>query len=533
MKIKCLVPVMFLSLLVSCGTPNTANHSLDPVKELFEQLNNDYNFTLESVNEAKTSRKLEVFDRYCYYYSYQTRVRHGESGVFYIENQGVQDFELVNGEVNILFHEGLSEGKIDLVESFAHDDYGSQFAHIPMSSFLGVNYKKFVKKGDNTFTSEDKSVNRVFCYYTNNYYANWEKNNEEAYIDFSKSTTTISILENEVRVNFMPQLKNIGIDYTEDGSNLTISKIGSTRNEAIDNYRLNPNPMVKKSDYGFNQEKYAAVFGDASIPFSSKYSKYIDVLEYYEDSAINIFDIDYEDGIVDDIKSQLSNKWELDTADSEYWTTTYGFDVFAYCCDSEIEEIVEGNPITNTIEVYFLFGVSPVELEETEDGKILRPRGYFVGQLYRKLGEEAIEGGEAINQFFKNIGIEDLMPNFEKYESLSPTLRDYSNNEALQASFAAQGYYLVSYYQIDLSSVTASNVSRVAKNLRDDFSNISFYSEVTLDETDYSLTVTPDLVAFEEDGTFPISIAGGTLKDEQGTIYGYRLTAISIISNED
>ena len=57
--------------LTSCGGSSNNEASLAPLKELFEQLNEDYNFTLESVNEASTRRKIEVFSKYNYYYSYQ------------------------------------------------------------------------------------------------------------------------------------------------------------------------------------------------------------------------------------------------------------------------------------------------------------------------------------------------------------------------------------------------------------------------------------------------------------------------------
>lgn len=514
--------------LTSCGGNNGGGNSSSPLKELFEQLASGYNFTLESVNEATTRRKIEVFDKYNYYYSYQTRTSYGASGLFYIEGQGVQDYELKDGEVNVLFHEGI--GKVDVVEVFAHDDYGSQFAHIPMSSFLSVDYKKFHKDGD-SYVSTDKDINRVFVYYTNNYFANWEKGNEDAYIDFSKSTTTITIQQNKVLVNFLPEVRNVGFDYTEDGSFLTISKIGSTSNSVIENYVSNPGPLVKKTGYGFDENKYQATFGTAVIPFTSKYSAYLDVLEYYSDKAINIFDIEFEDGIVEDIISNLSSDWEIAAEDAEYWTSEYGFDVHAYHTVAQVKEIVEDVEVTNDIEVYFLFGISPVELEDTEAGKILRPNGYFVGQIYCKAGEEVIEGSAAINEFFVGRGIDDLVPDFNRYRSLSLTMRDYSENPIIQASFEMQGIYLFGYYQITFNGVTSSNVATVTEYLRSDFAKISFYKNVTVD-SDYNLSVEPDFDAFAADATFPMQALGSPIRDEQNNITGYQLIIISFTAIE-
>ena len=523
-----LIPFFAISLTLGACGGNSNNTSLKPLKDLFESLNSNYNFTLDSFNESNARRKLEVFDKYCYYYTYQNRASSGSNGAFYIEGQGVQDFVIKNNQVNVLFHEGV--GKIEVVEEFTHDDYGNQFAHIPLSSLLSVEYKKF-KKENNSFVSTDKDINRTFIYFTNNYFANWEKGNEEAYVDFSKSKTTISFSENQVTVTFIPSLKNIGFEYTGNGSSLTISSIGNTHNRIIENYVSNPIPLEKKSSYGFNEEKYRATFGTATIPFSNKYSEYLDVVEYYSDSAINIFDICYGEGIVEDIISNLSSNWKESQEDSEYWTAEYGFDVHAYCTEADIEEQVEETTVTNTVEVYFLFGISPVDLEETESGKILRPNGYFVGQLYRKLGEEAIEGYENINAFFTNIGINSLVPDFARYASLSLTMRDYSENPAIQASFANQGLYLIGYYQITFGGVTNQNISAVVNALKNDFTKISFYSSVTVDD-EHNLIVTPDYDKFSEDGTFPMQAIGSPLKNEQNEIYAYVLIII-VFTSED
>ena len=528
-------PKIFLSLsltlligVVSCNEKKSQNKYANPeelerIHQFFNTLNSGYNFTLESINEGNVRRSLFVYDRYCFYYNFINYSSRGEHGMFYIEGQSVQDFHISNSEVVIDFHEG--PGKVEVVENFAHDDYGYEFANIPISELLNVNWKNFYKVDDNEYYTQDRKINRVFCYYTNEYLCNWndEYYDEEHYVDFSKSKSTLIFNpDGSATVFFEPYYKS-NVGFESDGSILNIYNVGTTADEIIFNYREHPNPITKKANYGFNSDRYEITFGDAEIPFSEKFSGYISMIEDYNNAAITIYDMCYEDGIVADIVSNLGDDWALNEEDSAYWTSQKHHEVKTYVSESTITEFVQGQYIDNTVEVYLSFGVSPVSLEPTQVDKTLRPRGFFVMEIYRKLGEEAITDVNDITTYLEtNVGSEYLfdLSRLRAYQYL--VMRDYTENLTIKAAFESQGIYLFSYIELRIENLAENRVISFANGCKNDLLENDCYSTVTLDNN-YNLSTEPDLEYFAGSENPLIQVMGAPIKDNANKITGYQI----------
>ena len=505
---------------------------LSKLENLFTNLSTSYNFTLNSVNESNINRTLNVFDKYSFYYTYINKTSRGEKGLFYIEDQGVQDFIVKDNNVNILFYEG--PGKVEVVENYAHDDYGGQFSHLAMSSLLNVDWTHFYKIDENTYYTDDKDINRVFCLFSNCYYANWNDpiGGEESSLSYKGSKTTFTFKENgDVDILFNPKMKALNqedYDSYYGGSKLYIKNIGSTANEAISNYMEHPNPITKKDNYGFNLVNYYSTFGDVSIPFSNKLSGYLSLNEDYSQAAVTVYDTNPDVTVIDDIKNNLTSNWIYDEEESNYWTNQMGHKVYSYHSESTLTTYVQGSPVENQIEVYYSFGISPYDNHTTIIDQTLRPNGFFVGQIYRRLGEEAITNYDDIVKYFTEIDVISYLPNFEKLKSYDLVLRDYSDNALLQEAFNEQGYYLYGYYDLTIENVTASKLYGLARNIRDDLNNCGFYSSVTLNTETYDLQAAPDNAKFLADDSYPMQIIGSALKDSDNNINAYQLLIICI-----
>lgn len=510
------------------GPTYTDPSELTRLKDLFDGLNTGYNFTLESLNERNARRKLEVFSEYCFYYSYSNTSHTGEGGMFYIENQSTQDFHLEDGQVVIDFHEG--PGKVNLVENYAHDDYGDTFAHIPMSELLAVDWTHFFKTDDDNYYTQDKKINRVFNYYTNQNMANWNDSygGEEYYIDFRKSTTSIKFNEDDtISVTFLPYYKkNVG--FTSDGSFLTISKVNNTVNVAISEYLANPTPITKKENYGFNEVDYQATFGNVSIPFSDKFSGYISKVESYKNAAITVYDMCYEDGILEDIQSNIPNNWVYDQQESQYQASQKGHPVYSYHSTSTISQVIDEQTVENEIDVYYSIALVPASNKEPD--KTLMPRGFFVGQIYRKLGEEAITDYDAIEAYLDQAFDMSYLPKIERVKSYNCVLRDYT--ESFSAAFLAQGRYLWSYVQLKIEGVNNATATAIASAFYNDIKNKECYQNVTLDN-EYNLNAEPDVSYFTNKGEPVVQIMGSTIKNSNNEITGYQLFIFSHSALED
>ena len=499
----------------------TDPEELIKLEDLFSNMSNEYNFTLCSENEGQTIRTLNVFDKYCYYYAYQTVTKGGEHGMFYVENQSTQDFHIEDNQIVIDFHEG--PGKVELVENFAHDDYGSEFAHIPMSELLNVNWTHFYKVDENNYYTQDKKINRVFNYYTNQYLANWKDDygGEEYYVNFSKSKTTITFNEDgSVFVTFLPKYKS-SVGFSSEGSFLTISNIGTTSNQTISDYLANPTPITKKEGYGFNEQDYQATFGNVSIPFSNKFSGYFSAVEDYKNAAITVYDMCFEQGLLEDIQDNLPDNWEYDAQESLTLTQRMGHSVYSYHSLSTLTQEVEGQTVENTVDVYYSLAQVPASGSVVD--LTLRPNGFFVGEIYRKLGEEAITDFDEIETYLDNNTNIDYLPDLTRAKPYSCILRDYTENESIRQTFVAQGFYLYTYLVLRIEGISSGGAINLSKNFRDDLQKLECYSSVSLDDTTYDLVADPDIDFFEEAGEPYMQIFGSTIKNSEQTIIGYQL----------
>ena len=501
-------------------------HYTDPselgkLESLFTSLSTGYNFTLNSYNEGGTNRVLKVFSEYAYYYSYSSYSHRGDYGRFYVEGQGAQDFHLEDDQVVIDFHEG--PGKINMVDYFAHDDYGDEFAHLPMSDLLGIDWTHFYKVDENNYYTTDKNINRIFNYFSNEYYANWKDDygGEEWYVNFTKSKTTIEFDDDRVNITFLPSYtRRVPAGATTDGSLLSIYNIGTTSNEAISSYLANPQVFEKKESYGFNAVDYAATFGDVTIPFSSKFSPYISPVESYKNAAITVYDMSYESGLLADIQANLPTNWAYDEKESQYLTKQMGHTVYSYHASSTITSIVEEQEIQDEVDVYY--SIAEVPASGTAIDRTLRPNGFFVGEIYRKLSSEAITDYEAIVNYLDENSNLDYLPRIERLQPYSIVLRDYTEEPTLQDAFAAQGLYLYKYLVLKVEGLSSSGAINLSRNFKDDIKNKECYSEVTL-SSDYELNATPDIDYFTKKGEPYVQLMGSTIKDSGNTIIGYQL----------
>ena len=500
------------------------------LENLFSSLSTNYNFTLESHNEGDTIRTINVFSQYAYYYSYSSYSHRGQYGRFYVEGQGVQDFELQDDNVVIKFHEG--PGQINVVEYFAHDDYGDEFAHIAMSNFLNVDWTHFYKEDEDNYYTDDKNINRVFNYYSNEYFANWNDSygGEQYYVNFSKSKTKFKFnSDGSVTVTFVPKYTNkVPAGQVATGSTLTISDIGTTTNTVISEYLSNPPTYEKKSGYEFNAVDYAATFGNVSIPFSNKFSPYISPVESYKNAAITVYDMCYESGLLQDIQANLPANWAYDATESQTLTNRMGHTVYSYHALSTITSEIEGQTVENEVDVYYSIAEVPVSKDPIES--TLRPTGFFVGEIYRKLGEEAITDYDKIVSYLGNSTNLDYLPRIERIEPYSNVLRDYTENESIRAAFDAQGLYLYNYLVLTVEGISSSGAINLARNFRDDIQNKECYSEVTLSSS-YELNATPNAAFFNSKGEPYVQLMGSTIKDSGNTIIGYQLIILSYLSN--
>ena len=498
---------------------------LGKLEALFNALSTGYNFTLDSHNEADVYRTLNVFNKYCFYYSYHSFTKQGEHGMFYVEGQSTQDFHIENNQVVVDFHEG--PGKVELVENFAHDDYGSEFAHIPMSELLGIDWTHFYKVDEDNYYTQDKAINRVFNYYTNEYLANWKDDygGEDYYVNFDKSKTSFKFNnDGSVSITFLPKYQK-NVSFSSNGSFLTISNIGATENPTISAYLANPNPITKRENYGFNEQDYLATFGNVSIPFSSKFSGYMSPYEDYKNAAITVYDMCYENGILEDIQSNLPDNWEYDEEESNYWTKEMGHTTYSYHSLSTISREVEGQTIENEVDVYYSIAMVPAGTDEVE--RTLRPNGFFVGQVYRKLGEEAITDYDEIVAYLENNTNMDYLPDITRVQPYSPVLRDYTEKDVIKQSFIAQGFYLYNYLELRVEGLSSGGAIRLAKNFRDDLNKLSCYSSVELNETTYDLTAMPDTNYFNQNGEPYMQIMGSAIRNSESEIVGYQLLIIA------
>ena len=503
---------------------------LGKLESLFSSLTNEYNFTLHSHNEGDTDRVLNVYSKYAYYYSYSSYSHQGDYGRFYVEGQGAQDFHIENEQVVIDFHEG--PGKINMVEYFAHDDYGDEFVHIPMSELLEVDWTHFFKSDENTFYTNDKKINRVFNYYTNEFYANWNDDygGEEWYITFSKSKTVITFNNDDtVTVTFIPSYtKRVPSGATRTGSVLTISNIGTTSNQIISDYLANPQTFEKRESYDFNEVDYAATFGDVSIPFSSKFSPYISPIESYKNAAITVYDMCYETGLLADIQANLPANWAYDEKESNALTRQMGHLVYSYHATSTVISIVEGQEVENEVDVYY--SIAEVPASGSTADRTLRPNGFFVGEIYRKLGTEAITDYDDIVSYLDTNTDLNYLPDISRIQPYSNVLRDYTEEETIREAFEAQDLYLYNYLVLKIEGLSSGGAINLARNFRDDIKDKECYSEVTLSNT-YDLNAAPNITFFNKLGEPYVQLMGSTIKDSSNTIIGYQLIILSYLSN--
>lgn len=522
--------VAFLLGVVSCNEKKQANKYANPeelerIHELFSLMKDEYNFTLNSINDFNIKRTLSVYDKYCFYYSFINYSSSGSRGMFYIENQGTQDFHIDRDQVVVDFHEG--PGKVELVENFAHSDDDSEFAHLPMSQLLNIDWTHFYKTDENTYWTKDKAINRVFCYYANEQLSNWNDiyggNDEERYISFSKSKSTLTFNEDgTVTIFFEPyQVRDVGFEC--DGATLIISDIGETTNEIISNYREHPDPVNKKENYGFNSSKYSSTLGNVVIPFSDKYSGYISMIEDYNNAVITIYDMSYEDGIVTDIVSNLGENWTYDEEDSAYWTEQKQHEVKTYKAESTITEYSQGHYVDTTVEVYISFGISPVSLEPTVVDRTLRPRGFFVMEIYRKLGQEAVTDVDEIVEYLETyVGEEYLfdLVRLRSYQYL--VMRDLTENPTIIDAFEEQDIYLFNYIELRVENLPENRAKSFASNVKSDLLERECYSEVVLDN-DYNLSTTPSLDYFSDIEEPLMQVLGSPIVDGAEQITGYKI----------
>ena len=111
-------------------------------------------------------------------------------------------------------------------------------------------------------------------------------------------------------------------------------------------------------------------------------------------------------------------------------------------------------------------------------------------------------------------------------------MRDYTENEAINAAFAAQGYYLYNYLVLKIENISSGNAINVARNWRDDLNKLSCYSEVSLNSSTYDLTATPDTEYFNKQGDPYMQLIGSLIKDSNNQVTGYQLIIIAYVTED-
>ena len=519
---------------ISCKQEEKEKYS--PVEDLerlintFEQMNETYNFYLKSYNEAKVENELYVYSRDCYLYRLKTITTGShESGMIYVDGQGVFDYEIKDGVLVPLFCEG--PGKVDVVNTFAYGPSG--FAHYNLDKLLELDTTKFVKVDNNTFKTHDKQINKLASIFTNEYYLSFEADGSDTssnYINYSKSKTVFEYnVRGELTINFHPSYKSI-VPSAEKGnvSRLYIKNIGTTVNAAVNAYIANPDPLVKKESYGFDENEFEKAFGNTSIPFSNEYSKYLGISEDYANWGISFYDFDYTDNLLSDIDSQMGSleEWVYNEDESSYLSSQFQFTVKSYVFQATISEEIEEQTIETVVPVYFSYGICPKENQQAED-QILRPKGYFVGSIYRKTTEESISGYEKVSEYMTTIGIDSYYPGLGRFRNMNMTLTDYSENASLRDSFEQQGLYLYTYIELVILDLNSSNIDSAISYIKNDISGTGYYTSVSVDAA-RGLSVVPNKAKFVQEAEHVMQILGSPyMNDKTSEIVGYSLIFIA------
>lgn len=472
MKKSLLLPILLsISLLTGCNktTPEEPKKVFpDEINELLTQVSENFNFTITSEGGYDT-RILEIYNKSDFYYTKQSRTRFYQNGVFYIEDQGTQDFILNSaGEVEVTFYEG--PGKTDTSIEYTYDpNYysDSAFSRIKLSDFLDSDFSSFKKSGD-VYKSKDEKVNLMLAALTNAYCFNWEKDNKvDYYFDAKKSETTFEVIGESLIFTFDPYLKPIwsgGDDW--DDPTLTISFIGSTSRNAVNSYKTNHNPITKRTSFIDDTESFTKAFGNISVPFVDKsHGNLLSVNEYYDDYDLQIFDPSCQANILENYEEELdgSQIWIYDKERSDAAYEIYNATTLVYVAKSEI---TNDHGTKQIVDVYFYLCYVDPELLSGSDLAI-RPNGFFVGEIFRDINNEAIVGRDAIMEYIQDNNATGFISHIPSFNSMSYSLMDYSANSAIYEAFIAQGRELIIYYELTIGYNNESDLTQFVNQLKE------------------------------------------------------------------
>ena len=455
-----LLPV--ISLLVGCGDSPVVPPE-QSLKEYIESLK-DYNFTFSSLNASKRMRVLEVYSKDSFLLrrgTYSTSFRQlSNFGMFYIEDQGVQDYHLdASNDVVVDFIEGV--GQINVPGSFAYDagyHTDSAFSHLPVETVFDFDADKFTKDGKEYIT-HDRDIIEAISLLSNSYYSNWEDVSEggkptDYYLDFSKCTVVATLEGNtltfELQEDYQDWLAQ-ELDGRTYSSYFVISNVNNTHNDKIESYMANPTPLVKKTAYTTDLEGFQNAFGDATIPFlSDKYSNVLSITEDFEtDYYMNIFDSNPGEGILEELLGLMDNDeyWVYDAFSSkqakkqQYYSDA---DTYAYTRTVTIDE--------EEIHLQFVFTYVNKSLLDDID-KELRPNGFFYASLYRyELSDETI-GYDNINAKFNKNGFNNMIPMFDNVETFDFILVNMSEYLDPEDTGNITDFYILYIYEFSIQEI--------------------------------------------------------------------------------
>ena len=512
MKLKSLILLPLIIGIASCG--NSDGDPSTTVKDFFENLNNsNYNFTFTSKNEVNSVRTLEVYNDSAFLFnskkesgSASKQIRN--DGMFYIENQGVQDYELdSNGDVVVTFIEG--PGKVNVPLSFAHDpNYhsDSQFSHIPLQRVLDFDYTKFLEK-DGKIYSKDRDIIEAISLLSNSYFANWDDPNDggegtDYLLDFDKCSVDVSLNNGEMKFElieaYTPVVGDMGVTYT---SLFTIKDVGTTSNTKILDYMSNPTPLTKKSAYTEDLEGFAKAFGDVNIPFvEDEFSNLLSIIEDFDNAYMTVFDSNPNEDVLNAFIGEIEqdDKWVYDpdyskiAQESSYYNKV---PVYVYNQETTYDEQSFNVQLSVTY-------VSPSDLDDED--KVLRPNGFFYMNVYQFDLDSQIVGYEKIKDKFDSIGYLELFPMFSKVDSFTYQLIDMS--EYIDVVDMENGLPIDSFYVLYISGFKSSQIDSFLSSWKEEVFATNKYIEL---DDDYGNKGFGWLGTIEkDDATYYVTIFG-------------------------
>ena len=525
--------LLFSSLGV-VGCNKTVPH--EELKEFFQTLNeSNYNFTFSSQNEGNTVRELQVYSKDAYLLGTGLRGKiSSRYGIFYVNEQGTQDYHLdSSGNVVIDFYEG--PGRVENIpETFANDlQYGSDsgFSHVPLSKALALDASKFTfekeSNGELVFLSKDREINRDITFLSNAYYANWDRETrEDYYLDFNKCETRAylsgDIVTFELTCVFQKSFTSAPKNY-DDKPYFTISNIGNTSNKKIADYLANPSPLSPKTAYYSDEVKYEETFGDANLPFAGdKHGSLLSVSENYRIYSVDIFDSSANEDISSWFVNQFENTdWIYSKDDSDSAKETFSYhdaDIKTYVKEVTIDQ----NGQFAQFKVYFTFVYVPKAMLDEFD-KLLRPNGFFYGELYRLTDNEAVYGYDNVKAVLDNNALTEYIPIFPNYDGFNysiSSLASYFDEVILD-----NGFMIVSYYIVTITGFTSEKLQEFINEWKTEILKNSAFQDV--DDSSEPFTLAVGGTFDEGDGLLIGQNILGQLETKDNSTQSYKISIIT------